>query len=167
MKRGYTTLLLCLVAVVTSLAQGAQQESVSKQQSAKAPQATPTVDQIIDMYVQVIGGASAIRKLTSRVVKMTLVIEDSDVIGSFESYRQVLNKGLKSARLNWVMAQYNNIMYIAAGEAITKAQNSTWEEVVASRIFKPLGMKPAISPAVRCDRPQIFPGATMIRVRSG
>jgi len=36
--------------------------------------------------------------------------------------------------------QYSNIMYLAAGEAIAKAQNSTWEGVIASRIFKPLGM---------------------------
>jgi len=36
--------------------------------------------------------------------------------------------------------QYSNIMYTAVGEAIAKAQNSTWEEIVASRIFKPLGM---------------------------
>jgi CubicO group peptidase (beta-lactamase class C family) len=31
-------------------------------------------------------------------------------------------------------------MYTAVGEAIAKAASSTWEEVVASRIFKPLGM---------------------------
>ncbi len=36
--------------------------------------------------------------------------------------------------------QYNNIMYIAAGEAIAKAQHSSWEEVVTTRIFNPLGM---------------------------
>src|SRR5215813_11440849 len=95
MKRGYTTVLLCLVAIVTSMAQGPQQESVAKQKSAKAPQSTPTVDQIIDRYVQAIGGESAIRKLTSRVEKMTLVIEDSDVTGSFESYRQAPNKGVE------------------------------------------------------------------------
>lgn len=36
--------------------------------------------------------------------------------------------------------QYNNIMFTAAGEAVARALNSTWEEVIASRIFKPLGM---------------------------
>lgn len=37
--------------------------------------------------------------------------------------------------------QYQNVMYTAAGEAIAKSQNSTWEKLIATRIFKPLGMK--------------------------
>src|SRR4030095_13396464 len=36
--------------------------------------------------------------------------------------------------------QYSNMMYLAAGEATARAQNSTWEGVGSSRIFKPLGM---------------------------
>ena len=36
--------------------------------------------------------------------------------------------------------QYQNIMYTAAGEAIAKAEHSTWEKLIATRIFKPLGM---------------------------
>jgi CubicO group peptidase (beta-lactamase class C family) len=37
--------------------------------------------------------------------------------------------------------QYQNVMYAAAGEIVAKAQNSTWDKVIATRIFKPLGMK--------------------------
>lgn len=37
--------------------------------------------------------------------------------------------------------QYQNVMYTAAGEAVAKAQNSTWDKLIADRIFKPLGMK--------------------------
>lgn len=36
--------------------------------------------------------------------------------------------------------QYQNVMYAAAGEAVAKAQNSTWDDLIATRIFKPLGM---------------------------
>jgi CubicO group peptidase (beta-lactamase class C family) len=36
--------------------------------------------------------------------------------------------------------QYNNVMYIAAGEAIASAHNSTYEAIVASRILQPLAM---------------------------
>jgi CubicO group peptidase (beta-lactamase class C family) len=36
--------------------------------------------------------------------------------------------------------QYQNIMYAAAGEAVAKAENSTWDKLIPSRIFKPLGM---------------------------
>jgi CubicO group peptidase (beta-lactamase class C family) len=37
--------------------------------------------------------------------------------------------------------QYQNVMYAAAGEVVAQAQNSTWDKVIASKIFKPLGMK--------------------------
>lgn len=37
--------------------------------------------------------------------------------------------------------QYQNVMYAAAGEAVAKAQHSTWDKLIAKRIFKPLGMK--------------------------
>lgn len=36
--------------------------------------------------------------------------------------------------------QYQNIMYAAAGEVVAKAENSTWDKLIANRIFKPLGM---------------------------
>lgn len=37
--------------------------------------------------------------------------------------------------------QYQNVMYAAAGEVVAKAHNSTWDKLIAERIFKPLGMK--------------------------
>lgn len=37
--------------------------------------------------------------------------------------------------------QYQNVMVSAAGEAVAKAQHSTWEQVIATRLLKPLGMK--------------------------
>ena len=37
--------------------------------------------------------------------------------------------------------QYQNVMYSAAGEAMAKAQSSTWEKVIDERFLKPLGMK--------------------------
>jgi hypothetical protein len=99
MKRGLSIVLLSLVIAVTAMAQGAQQKSATEQQSAKAPQSMPTVDQILDRYVQEIGGERAIRKLTSRVVKMTLVIEGSDVTVSNESYSQAPNKEVEIFRV--------------------------------------------------------------------
>ena len=36
--------------------------------------------------------------------------------------------------------QYQNIMYTAAGEAVAQAEHSTWDKLIATRIFKPLGM---------------------------
>ena len=37
--------------------------------------------------------------------------------------------------------QYQNVMYAAAGEVVAKAEKSTWDKLIAKRIFKPLGMK--------------------------
>ncbi len=36
---------------------------------------------------------------------------------------------------------YQNIMFAAAGEIVAKAQNTTWDNFIEKRIFKPLGMK--------------------------
>jgi CubicO group peptidase (beta-lactamase class C family) len=36
--------------------------------------------------------------------------------------------------------QYQNVMYTAAGEAVAQAQKSTWDDLIAKKIFKPLGM---------------------------
>jgi hypothetical protein len=51
---------------------------------AQAPTATPSVDQILDKYVQAIGGKAAFETLTSRVM-----------IGSFENERRNLTVPLE------------------------------------------------------------------------
>src|SRR5690606_15034039 len=35
---------------------------------------------------------------------------------------------------------YQNVMYAAAGEIVGKVQGTTWENFVAQKIFRPLGM---------------------------
>jgi CubicO group peptidase (beta-lactamase class C family) len=69
--------------------------------------------------------------------------------GSERSREEVIKIGMQSSPTAKFRekGQYSNVMYIAAGEAIGKAQNTTWEELVASRIFKPLGMN-----ASNCSR---------------
>jgi CubicO group peptidase (beta-lactamase class C family) len=36
---------------------------------------------------------------------------------------------------------YQNVMFVAAGELVAKAQGTTWDALIEKRIFKPLGMK--------------------------
>ncbi len=67
---------------------------------------------------------------------------DASSKGSKRSRKAVIRIGMRSkptAKFR-EKGQYNNIMYLVAGEAVAKAQNSTWEGVVATRIFNPLGM---------------------------
>ena len=70
-----------------------------KRPDAKTLQSMPTVDQIFDRYVEAIGGVTANRKLTSRIMKMTLVVQDSDVTASIESYRQAPNKAVDISQI--------------------------------------------------------------------
>jgi hypothetical protein len=77
------------------LERGARQQPGTETQRLNAPRSMPTVDQILDRYVQALGGMAALGKFTSRITKSTLVIEESDVTASFESYRQAPNKGVE------------------------------------------------------------------------
>ena len=52
--------------------------------------------------------------------------------------------------------QYQNIMYTAAGEAVAKAENSTWDKLIATRIFKPLGMNNSDTSAVEMQKARDF-----------
>lgn len=98
MKRSLTIIILGLFTVITAIAHVAQQKPVTEPRSEKAPQSMPTVDQILDRYVQAIGGAAAYRKLTSRVMKMTLITEGSDLSAAFAIYRQAPNKAVQICR---------------------------------------------------------------------
>jgi len=41
--------------------------------------------------------------------------------------------------------QYSNAMFVAAGEIAGRVSHSTWEEIIASDIFRPLGMTSSVS----------------------
>jgi CubicO group peptidase (beta-lactamase class C family) len=52
--------------------------------------------------------------------------------------------------------QYQNVMYAAAGEVVAKAQNSTWDKVIQTMIFKPLGMKASDTTAAAMQKARDF-----------
>jgi hypothetical protein len=52
--------------------------------------------------------------------------------------------------------QYQNVMYAAAGEAVARAQRSTWDKVIENRIFKPLGMKTSNTTAAAMQKARDF-----------
>lgn len=53
---------------------------------------TPTADQIIDRYVEALGGAAAIQKITSRISRGTVEILGSGASGTIEFYEKAPNK---------------------------------------------------------------------------
>jgi hypothetical protein len=71
MRTILTIITLSLVAGVAGMARSAQQRSKPLQEGVNAPASTPTVDQILDKYVQAIGGKAAFEKLKTRVMKGT------------------------------------------------------------------------------------------------
>jgi hypothetical protein len=91
MKRTLTIMLLILAAAVTGAAQ--QNKEAKPADAAKPAGSTPSVDQIIDKYVQALGGKAAMEKINSRQTKGTLDISIG-ASGTAEIYEKAPNKSL-------------------------------------------------------------------------
>lgn len=89
MKRTLTTLTFILAIAVAALAQGGSQKPGA---DAKPAGALPTADQIIEKYVQAIGGKAAIEKQTSRVSKGTFELPAFGASGTAEIFEKAPNK---------------------------------------------------------------------------
>jgi len=87
MKKTLTILFLCMVAAVAALAQQKPAD-----QAQKPAEATPTVDQILDKYVQALGGKAAMEKITSTASKGTFDIAAFGATGSAEVWEKAPNK---------------------------------------------------------------------------
>ena len=74
MRRALSILVLLLIAEAPSMVRGAGWEDASKavavgHQAQAVSASLPTVDQVLDKYVQAIGGRDALDKVTTRVMK--------------------------------------------------------------------------------------------------
>jgi CubicO group peptidase (beta-lactamase class C family) len=50
---------------------------------------------------------------------------------------------------------YQNMMYLAAGEAAAKAAGTTWDDLVTKRIFEPLGMTSSVTSMPKDNGPNL------------
>ena len=80
----------------------AQPAKAPEASKAKATAAEPTVDQILDKYVQAIGGRQAVEKITSRVTKGTFEVSSMGLKGEIELYVKAPNKTLRVQNLSGV-----------------------------------------------------------------
>ena len=87
MKRTLLTLILCTFVAVAALAQASPQ-----QPAPGATAALPTVDQILDKYVQTLGGKAAMEKITSTASKGTFEIAAFGASGTAEVWEKAPNK---------------------------------------------------------------------------
>jgi hypothetical protein len=83
------TQILLVILVAASVAMGQEKQTP---QGAKAAEGLPTVDQILDKYVQAIGGKAAVQRLTSIVMKGTFEVPAFGASGTVERYSKAPNK---------------------------------------------------------------------------
>ena len=92
MKRTLMITSLCVIATLPAFAQTAPQKSDTKAPAAAKADAMPSVDQILDKYVQALGGKAAIEKVTSTVVTGTFELPAMSMSGPMEIYAKAPNK---------------------------------------------------------------------------
>jgi hypothetical protein len=89
MRKVIQILLVILVAAGAALGQDKQ---TGAKPDAKSGGALPTVDQILDKYVQALGGKAAVQRLTSIVMKGTFEAPAFGASGTVERYSKAPNK---------------------------------------------------------------------------
>lgn len=93
MKRITVLSLFIFVMAVVALAQDSQQKSGSKAANPQQPvAAAPTVEQILNRYVEALGGRAAIEKLNSREARGSFEIAGTPLKGTVEAYNKAPNK---------------------------------------------------------------------------
>jgi hypothetical protein len=81
-------------------AQEKPQPAKAAEAVAKPTTAEPTVDQILDKYIQASGGRQAVEKITSRVTKGTVELSAMGLKGEIESYAKAPSKTLTIINLS-------------------------------------------------------------------
>ena len=97
-------IFICAMLAASAFAQSSQQKPATGQPAAKPAdmkpadtkpaEALPSVDQILDKFVQAIGGKAAMEKVTSRVSKGNFEIPAMGAGGPIEIYAKAPNKNL-------------------------------------------------------------------------
>src|SRR5678815_366629 len=55
-------------------------------------------------------------------------------------------------------SSYQNMMFLAAGQAAGKAAGSTWDDLIRTRIFAPLGMTSSVPTSKGLTNPNVTVG---------
>ncbi len=92
MKRIAMLLFVMLVPLALCLAQEEPKKPEAPAQTAKESVSLPTVDQILDKFIESSGGKAALEKITSRYVKGTFDIPSMGASGTVEIYAKAPNK---------------------------------------------------------------------------
>ncbi len=96
MKRLLITLVALAVVALPALAQEPPAKPEAKAPEAAAPEKLPTIDEILDRYVESVGGKAALEKVTSRQMSGTFDIPAFNVTGTLKTYAKAPNKNAMS-----------------------------------------------------------------------
>jgi zinc protease len=91
MKRFFAVAGLGLALSCSAIAQTPAPQAPARPAAAMAASATPTVDQILDHYLQASGGRDAWMKVTTRISKGTIDIPGMNVSGTIEIHEKAPN----------------------------------------------------------------------------
>lgn len=92
MKRVLIITFLSLLLIITAMARDSQPKPNAVLQSTTVPETLSPVDQILDRYVQALGGRAAVEKLTTRLMKGSLIAPGGSA--PIEIYEKAPNKFL-------------------------------------------------------------------------
>jgi hypothetical protein len=88
MRKPVKNVLLCLATILVL-------KSPLHSVDAAGSGSTPTVDQVLDKYVQALGGKAAIEKMTTVVIKGKVDVPSTGETGSMEMYKKAPNKEMQ------------------------------------------------------------------------
>lgn len=97
MRKAFALTATLIVLTLFSVPLCAQQPRKPRPAAAKTAPSQPSVDQIINKYVQALGGEAAYRKLTSRTIKGTVTLSlrpNKAGTGTIECFEKAPNKSL-------------------------------------------------------------------------
>ena len=160
MNRRLAATAIALLFTFFLQSQFAQQAKKPTDTQAKSSVDAPTVEQIISRYVQAIGGAASNQKLTSRVVKGTFAINDTqDLSGAFEAYGKAPNKSLAllnfpdtgvvregyNGEIGWSQEPQEGVRVMTGEElAYAKVDSDFYKDIRLREVFPKLVFKPTV-----------------------
>jgi outer membrane lipoprotein-sorting protein len=103
---------------------------------APATDATPSVNEILDKYLEAIGGTAAIDKITSRVSRGTVEVVGMDTKGTVEIYEKAPDKLVRIVKIPGVFAWasgFNSTLGWAFNQESGKVQVKKGKELAAAK----------------------------------
>lgn len=157
MKLTLAILLLCFWAVARTPAQDAKPKQGAKPVVAtESKAALPTIDQVLDKYVQAIGGKAAMLKTTSRLVKGPFEMQAAGLKGTAEIFAKAPDKTLVvftipgfgaiqqgyNGKIGWAQDPVTGLRELTGAElALVKRSVDFYREIKLNEIYKKMTVK--------------------------